>query len=145
VLAGGGARLEAMRELSSSLGLDDCVELPGTVGTDAVRRLLSEATVAVLTSASEGMPGTLMEAMATGVPVVGTDVGGTNELVVDGESGLLVPPYDPPAVAAALGRVLSDGALRERLATGGRRRMEDCFSLEVMLSAKERLYRRLSA
>jgi glycosyltransferase involved in cell wall biosynthesis len=145
VLAGGGATLEPMRALAASLDLGDSVELPGPLGTDAVRELLGEAAVTVLASTSEGMPGTLMEAMATGVPVVATDVGGTNELVVDGESGLLVPVYDPPALAAALGRVLADAGLRERLAAGGRRRMEECFSLDAMVGSKERLYRRLAS
>jgi glycosyltransferase involved in cell wall biosynthesis len=91
------------------------------------------------------MPGALMEAMASGVAVVATDAPGTNELVEDGVSGLLAPAYDAPALARALARVLGDSALRARLADGGRRRMEECFSLEVMLDAKERLYRALAA
>ena len=140
VLAGRGPALEDMRALSSSLGLDGVVELPGVLETSAVRKLIARAAVVCLVSSSEGMPGTLMEAMATGVPVVGTDVGGTNELVVDGESGLLVPPYDPPALAHALARLLDDPDLRARIGGGGRRRMEECFSLEAMVEAKERLY-----
>jgi glycosyltransferase involved in cell wall biosynthesis len=144
VLAGDGPTLESMRERSSLLGLDDCVEFPGPVGSGEVRRLLGEATIACLASTSEGMPGTLMEAMASGVAVVATDVGGTNELVVDGESGLLVPVADPPALTCALARLLVDPELRARFAEGGRRRMEQCFSLDVMLSAKQRLYREVA-
>jgi glycosyltransferase involved in cell wall biosynthesis len=140
VLAGGGPLLERMRRLLPSLGLDGCVELPGQLDTHEVRRLLGKAAIVCLPSASEGMPGALMEAMATRVAVVGTDVDGTNELVVDGESGLLVPAYDPAALARALARLLDDHELRRRLAEGGRRRMEDCYSLDVMLKAKERLY-----
>ena len=144
VLAGGGPALEDMRGLSSSLGLDGLVELPGRLDTNAVRKLIERAAVVCLVSSSEGMPGTLMEAMAMGVPVVGTDVGGTNELVVDGESGLLVPAYDPPALARTLARLLDDPDLRARIGAGGRRRMEERFSLEVMVEAKERLYRDLA-
>jgi glycosyltransferase involved in cell wall biosynthesis len=140
VLAGGGPLLDEMRALATRLGLDGCVELPGPAGTEEVRELLGQSTIACLTSASEGMPGALMEAMAAGVAVVGTDVGGTNELVVDGESGLLVPAYDPQALAGAFARLLTDPELRARLATGGRRRMEERFSLDVMLDAKERLF-----
>ena len=66
---------------------------------------------------------------------------GTNELVVDGESGLLVPAYDPPALARALGTLIDDPELRRALAAGGRRRMEESFSLDAMLASKERLYR----
>jgi glycosyltransferase involved in cell wall biosynthesis len=141
VLAGGGELLDDMRALASSLGLDGCVELPGPLGTHEVRALVEEAAIVCLTSSSEGMPGTLMEAMALGVAVVGTDVGGTNELLVDGRSGLLVPAYDPGAIASALGSLLADPDLRRTLAEGGRRRMEECFSLDVMLDAKQRLYR----
>lgn len=140
VLAGGGPLVDEMRSLAASLGLDARVELPGPLASDELRRRLRGATVACLPSASEGMPGALMEAMATGVAVVGTDVGGTNELVVDGESGLLVPAYDPAALAAALARLLGDPEQRARLAAGGRRRMEACFSLDVMLDAKQRLF-----
>jgi glycosyltransferase involved in cell wall biosynthesis len=145
VLAGSGPLLEDMRAVSSSLGLDGVVELPGTLDTAAVRCLLERAAVVCLVSSFEGMPGTLMEAMAMGVPVIGTDVGGTNELVVDGESGLLVPAYDPPALAAALARLLDDPDLRARLGVGGRQRMEERFSLELMVEAKERLYRDLAS
>jgi glycosyltransferase involved in cell wall biosynthesis len=129
-----------MRELAAALGLAACVELPGELDSAELRRLLERASVACLASTSEGMPGALMEAMATGVAVVGTDVGGTNELVVDGESGLLAPVYDPPALAQALRRLLVDPELRAQLAAGGRRRMERCFSLDVMLEAKQRLF-----
>jgi glycosyltransferase involved in cell wall biosynthesis len=145
VLAGEGPLVPELRTLVSRLGLDSSVKLLGPVGTDGVRALLEEAAIACLSSASEGMPGSLMEAMASGVAVVGTDVSGTNELVVDGESGLLVPPYDPPALARALGTLLDDPPLRRRLAAGGRQRMEDCFSLDVMLDAKLRLYRDMAA
>jgi glycosyltransferase involved in cell wall biosynthesis len=143
LLAGGGPMLASMRELAASLEIDGLVELPGELETSEVRGLIEGAAVACLVSSSEGMPGALMEAMAMGVPVVGTDVGGTNELVVDGESGLLVPAYDPPAIARALARLLDDGDLRTRIGAAGRRRMEDCFSLEAMVEAKERLYRDL--
>jgi glycosyltransferase involved in cell wall biosynthesis len=144
VLPGQGPMLEESRALARKLGLDDSVEFPGSIDTDEVRRLLGMAAVACLPSAWEGMPGALMEAMASGVAVVGTDVGGTNELVVGGESGLLVPAYDPAALADALARVLSDPELRGRLASGGRRRIEECFSIDVMVDAKQQLFRQMA-
>ena len=145
VLAGEGPELMEMRALAARLGLERVVEFPGRIDGEQMRALLDGATVACLPSAFEGMPGALMEAMASGVPVVATDVAGIDELVVGDESGLLVPPYDPPALAAALGSVLDDGELRRRLGAGARRRMEEYFSLEAMLDAKERLYRGLAA
>lgn len=144
ILAGGGRTLPTMRALATRLGLEGCVELPGPLSPDEVRQLLRQAAIACLPSAWEGMPGTLMEAMATGVAVVATNVSGTDELVVDGESGLLVPAYDPPALASALAALLDDRQSRALLAAGGRRRIEECFALDVMLAAKQQLYREVS-
>jgi glycosyltransferase involved in cell wall biosynthesis len=143
LLAGEGPTLPAMRSLATELGLADIVELPGRVDPEAMRGMLGRASIACLSSVWEGMPGAVMEAMACGLPVVATDVSGTREVVADGESGLLVPPCDPPALARALARLLDDPELRARLGTAGRRRMEERFSLEAMLDAKERLYREL--
>jgi glycosyltransferase involved in cell wall biosynthesis len=86
-----------------------------------------------------------MEAMAMGVAVVATDAGGTREVVGSSDTGLLVPAYDPAALAQAIGRLLRDPVLRERVAEGGRRRMETSFSLEAMAAANERLYRDLAS
>jgi glycosyltransferase involved in cell wall biosynthesis len=145
VLAGAGPLLPEIRALASSLGLDGSVELPGLLGRPQLQRLVEQAAIACLASSSEGMPGALMEAMASGVAVVATNVAGTNELVVHGESGLLVPEYDPPALAGALAALLEHPELRARLAAGGRKQMEDCFSLDAMVRAKERLYSELAA
>jgi glycosyltransferase involved in cell wall biosynthesis len=78
--------------------------------------------------------------MAAGRPVVATPVGGTPELVVDGETGLLVPPRDPEALAAALRRVLDDRELAERLGEAGRRRVSERFTLEAMTRRLLELY-----
>jgi glycosyltransferase involved in cell wall biosynthesis len=82
----------------------------------------------------------LLEAMAAGRPVVATPVGGTPELVVDGETGLLVPPRDPEALAAALRRVLEDRELAARLGEAGRRRVSERFTLEAMTRRMLELY-----
>lgn len=87
-----------------------------------------------------GITGTLREAMALERPVVASAAGGNPELVVDGESGLLVPPRDPAAVAESLGRLLSEPALAARLARGGRERVVEGFSAERRLDRIEELY-----
>jgi glycosyltransferase involved in cell wall biosynthesis len=97
-----------------------------------VAALLEQLDVVALPSWTEGLPMVVLEAMAAGRPVVATPVGGTPEVVSDGETGLLVPPRDPQALAAALRRVLEDRALAERLAAAGRRRVEERFTLEGM-------------
>jgi len=97
-----------------------------------VGALLDELDVLALPSWTEGLPLVVLEAMAHGKPVVATPVGGTPELVTDGETGLLVPPRDPKALAAALQRLLDDAELSRRLGEAGRRRVEERFSLDAM-------------
>lgn len=101
--------------------------------------------VADLSYEGLGITGTLREAMALGRPVVASAAGGNPELVVDGESGILVPPQDPSALAAALRRLLLDPALASQLGRGGRERVETGFSSEIRLDRIESLYRRLIA
>jgi glycosyltransferase involved in cell wall biosynthesis len=99
---------------------------------DDVPRLLQAADVAALTSAHEAMPMALLEAMAAGLPVVATDVGGVAGVVADGETGVLVPPRDPEAVARALERLAGDGELRRRMGAAGRERCRRQWNAEAM-------------
>jgi glycosyltransferase involved in cell wall biosynthesis len=85
--------------------------------------ILRDVEVFALPSWSEGLPLVVLEAMALARPVVATPVGGTPEAVQDGSTGLLVPPRDPKALAAALQRLVDDPALRRRLGEEGRRRV----------------------
>jgi glycosyltransferase involved in cell wall biosynthesis len=102
--------------------------------------LIREARVVALPSRTEGLPIVLLEAMAQARPVVATPVGGTPELVVDGETGVLVPPGDVHALAQALREVLDDDERARRLGESGRRRVEEHFSAERMADAVLKLY-----
>jgi len=88
--------------------------------------------VFVLPSWIEGLPVTVLEAMAHAKPVVATPVGGTAELVADGETGLLVPPRDPARLAEAISKLVADPELRGRLGRAGRERVEREFSESAM-------------
>jgi glycosyltransferase involved in cell wall biosynthesis len=107
-------------------GLSDRVRLVGRMTSDGVAAELAAADVLVAPSVPtrsgkrEGIPVVLMEAMATGLPVVASRLSGIPELVTDGVDGLLVPPGDDEALADALARLADDRALRERLGTAGR-------------------------
>ncbi|MGH8182830.1 MAG: TIGR03088 family PEP-CTERM/XrtA system glycosyltransferase [Rhodanobacteraceae bacterium] len=105
-----------------------------------VAALLAEFDVFALSSIAEGMPGVVLEAMASGLPVVATAVGGVGEVVSAGVTGTLVPPGDPKALATALAGYVRDAALRTRQGKAGRERVEVCFSLQKMLSAYTALY-----
>jgi len=105
-----------------------------------VPAVLSEVAVSVLPSLSEGLSNVLLESMAVGVPLVATRVGGNAEAVEDGVTGLLVPPRQPSALAAAIGRLLDDQTLAARLVQAGRRRVVEHFSMEAVARTTERLY-----
>lgn len=117
---GAGPDQQALIEALAGQGLTDRVELVGWLDPPAIRDRLSRAIAMVLPSRRENYPLVLLEAMAAGVPVVTTRVGGIPEMIEDGLSGLLVPPDDPSALATALARVSSDDGLRDRLIEGGR-------------------------
>jgi glycosyltransferase involved in cell wall biosynthesis len=108
-----------------------------------VPEVLSEITVSVLPSLSEGLSNVLLESMAAGVPVVATRVGGNPEVVEEGVTGLLVPPRDPQALASAMCRLLENPELASRFGRAGRQRVTEHFSIERMVQETERLYLRL--
>jgi glycosyltransferase involved in cell wall biosynthesis len=116
VVAGDGPERERLEELVRTLRLDGRVSFLGAVPRERVLRLFGAADVSVLPSAWENFPHTVVEALAVGCPVIATSVGGVPEVVQDGENGLLVAPGDSRALANAIARLLSDDALRERLA-----------------------------
>jgi glycosyltransferase involved in cell wall biosynthesis len=113
----------------------------GFVRHDELQHLYARAAVVACPSRREGFGVSCLEAMAHGRPVVATGVGGLRDLVVDGETGLLVPPRDPAALRAALERLLADPALRRRLGSGGRRRAQEHFSWDVVTEATVSAYR----
>src|SRR6266516_1328539 len=115
---GEGPALSDIATAVEMQGLEAKVELLGARGD--VRELLASSDIFVLSSRSEGHPVSLLEAMAAGLPVVATDVGGVAESVVHGQTGLLVPAGNVTALAAALERLVEDEQLRRRLGTAGR-------------------------
>jgi glycosyltransferase involved in cell wall biosynthesis len=137
---GEGPLLPEIAAMIRQRGLAERIDLLGNRGD--VPGVLASADVFVLSSSSEGFPVSILEAMAAGLPVVATDVGGVAESAVDGETGLLVPPGDPGALAAALDRLLTDGALRLRLGAAGRERARRHFDLAGFRRAHVELYLR---
>ncbi len=141
-LVGAGQLREQLESQIATAGLRSQVELTGPLPAADVRQLLSRATVFVLPSAWEGMPVSVMEAMACGVPIVGTNVPGIRDLVVDGTTGLLVEST-AEALASTIGRILDDPALAAALGSAGAARVRGEFTVERMVSQYDDLYRSL--
>ncbi len=135
---GDGPLRQALEAQASELRLEGYCRFLGE--REDVPRLLAGLDAFVLSSTREGTPLTLLEAMAAEVPTVTTAVGGMPDVVLDGETGLLVPPGDHEALAAALARLAVDAAERRRMGRAGRRRVVEQYSLDRMAREYERLY-----
>ncbi|MFN8223543.1 MAG: glycosyltransferase family 4 protein [Gaiellales bacterium] len=142
-LLGDGPQRAALEAMARRLGIADLTHFLGEVGDvpDRLRR----ADVFVLSSRSEGLPISVLEAMAAGLPIVATAVGGLGELVDDGVTGLLVPAGDVNALAEALATLAADPARCQTLGAASRRRAEERFSIAACRQAHVELYRRLLA
>ena len=140
-IAGDGPLRQELERLAAEAGVSERVRLLG-VRSDA-RALMGAADVVVMPSRSEGLPLSALEALASGTPLVATDVRGLRELVVDGQNALLVPE-DADALAAALRRVLDDPSLAWRLGEAGRQ-VEGAGSDEQLVARFLELYERLAA
>lgn len=138
IVVGWGPLEDDLRALAADLGVGDRVTITGRVPSVAEYYALADAFV--LPSVTEGLSLVLLEAMAAGLPVVATDVAGTAEAVVDGETGYVVAPNDEGALADALVR-LGDDDTRARLADAGFARVTDTFSIRATLDSYLDIYR----
>ncbi len=138
IIAGEGPQRGELERQIAELGLTKTVRLLGN--RNDVAELLAECDVFALSSIAEGMPVTLLEAMAAKLPVVATDVGGVALVVEAGVTGTLVPAGDPRAMANALGAYAADPTLRHQHGDAGCARVSAQFSLSAMVAAYEKLY-----
>jgi glycosyltransferase involved in cell wall biosynthesis len=141
LLAGDGPERASLEAEAERLGVAERVRFLGR--REDVPQLLAACDVFALPSLYEGSSLAVLEAMAAGIPIVSSAIGGTDELIEDGRSGLLVAPGDAEALAGALRRVLADGALRESFAAGARERVADGLTRGQMASRVSGVYREL--
>jgi glycosyltransferase involved in cell wall biosynthesis len=137
-IAGNGPCRQEISRLISQLGLAERVELLGEIRD--VSGLLGQASCFVLSSQTEGISLTLLEAMSSGLPVIATRVGGNPEVVADGETGILVPAENPEVLAQALMKLLGDADLSRRMGQAGRLRVERRFEVHRMVAEYEQFY-----
>ncbi len=138
LVVGEGSRREALEAQAAALGIADTVVFTGR--RDDVPAVTAALDVAVLPSYREAQGLTILEAMALSRPVVASAVGGIPEMIEDGRTGLLVPPHDADALAAAIVRLLTDHAYADMLARGGHDLVHERFCVELMVYAIEEIY-----
>ncbi len=141
LVVGDGDERSFLEALARRLGIADRVDFVGW--REDVDRLLGAMDLFAMTSRREGMNNAILEAMATGLPVVATAVGGTPEMIEDGRHGRLVPPGDPSALVRALKALLDDASLRRQMGEMARLRVAWRFSLDSTLARYAWMYRRL--
>ncbi|HEV8672400.1 MAG TPA: glycosyltransferase family 4 protein, partial [Methylomirabilota bacterium] len=135
-IVGYGPAEARLRALARALGVEARVRWAGQLAQPAVRALYRESDIFVLASRvtpdgdRDGLPNAVAEALSQGLPVVATTVGALPEVIEDGVNGRLVPPEDPPALAAALAGLVGNPETRRRLGTAGLRRLSDGWDLE---------------
>lgn len=141
LLVGDGHLRKETEKRMKDLKLDKNVRFVGL--RDDVTQILSIIDIFISTSLSESLPNTILEAMACGLPVVATNVGGIPEIVINAETGILVPSRDPSALAKAINILLENEQLREKMGQQGRKIVEEKFNLERMIKDYENLYEKL--
>lgn len=139
VIGGTGPLESELKAKIEELRLEHCVKMAGFVND--VPHFLADLDLYVLSSDYEGLPLAVLEAMASGLPIVSTAVGGVPEAVVDGENGVLVPPRQPKLLAQAVMRVLVDQDMARRMGQSGREKAEKLFDAKLMAERTVMVYR----
>lgn len=134
LIAGDGPEEEALKKLSTELNVQKHVTFLGRVSRAETWHIRKSSQVYVLNSTYEGLPHTALTSFAAEIPMVATDIPGTNEAVYAGISGLLVPPGDDEALAAAIKRLFTDPALCAHLVAGGKKILAEKFSWETHIA-----------
>ena len=142
LLAGDGPSRRSLEKLTQELALGDRVRFHGEIEHRAVRGVLQGLDIFAMPSTAEGFGVSAVEASATRLPVVASDVHGIPDVVLDGVTGVLVPPADPPALADAIARLAADASLRERMGDAGRAFVEREYRWQDNVALMERLYER---
>jgi glycosyltransferase involved in cell wall biosynthesis len=129
-IAGDGPQMPVLRAMAMAHGLTDRIHFLGWQTAEQLKKQYASATLFLFPSRHEGMPNAVLEAMASGLPIVATRIAGNEELVADGETGALVPPEDADALRGSLRPLLVQAQMREQMGQASRRRVEQSFGWE---------------
>lgn len=139
ILVGDGEEREHLETLTDNLGIRECVEFAGRVPHERVKDYMNQAEVFVLSSLSEGFPVTILEAMACGLPIVATHVGGVPDIIEDGANGYLVDTMNQEQIAKALLNLLQGGQLRKEMSDNNRKEAEK-YRWDTVAATLEEIY-----
>ena len=129
-IAGDGPQINVLRSLANELGIQDRITFPGWRSHAELVECYKGSNLFLFPSRHEGMPNVVLEAMASGLPVVASRIAGNEELVLDGETGLLFPSEDVESLCVALRKLLIDNSQRQKMGNASRRRVEALYSWE---------------
>lgn len=140
ILIGEGKLKERLKRLSHNLSLYN-IDFIGKINHSAISEYMNSADLFILPSLREGLPLVLLEAMATGLPVIATSVGGIKDVIVHEKSGILIPPKKPRLLAEKIIYLLKDEDLRKRIGEDGRRRVEEYFTWDRITKETSQVYK----
>jgi glycosyltransferase involved in cell wall biosynthesis len=142
ILTGCGNTEKKMSEMINNLGLNSQFTLPGFIKD--IRQILSQIDIFVLATRTEGLPVSILEAMAIGIPVVASNVGGILELIDNGNTGILVEPYNSEQLASAIIEILQNPERASRMGKAAKERVKKYFTIEQMIARLETIYLNLA-
>lgn len=140
IMVGRGPLEKKLKKLVHDLGLEEKICFTGYVNREVLLKYYQNATIFVLPSYHEGLPTAILEAMACGLPVVATAVTGTSEVILDGETGLLIPPKRPDKLTNAILRLLINKELREKMSKNAKEYVKRNFTWDIIAKNFEEIY-----
>ena len=140
IVHGDGPTRASLEALTKEKGLSDCITFTGNVSRSETWHTRNCSSVYVLNSNYEGLPHTALTSFAANIPIVATNIPGTNEAVYHEQSGLLVPPKDPIALAKAIARLFDDTELQEKMVKGGQTILHEKFSWHSHLQVLQSIF-----
>ncbi|MEK7654123.1 MAG: glycosyltransferase family 4 protein [Patescibacteria group bacterium] len=143
LILGDGPDKEKLKDFAAKLGVADKIEFLGHVEPDQIPHYLLQATIFARASRSEGLGNSFLEAMAAGLPVIGTPVGGIPDFLKDGETGIFCKVDDPKDLAEKIKLLINDDPLRRRVALNGRRLVEEKYSWDKIAVQMKNIFQKL--
>jgi glycosyltransferase involved in cell wall biosynthesis len=141
-IAGDGPQMPMLKAMSKEYGINERIRFLGWLSSEQIKEQYAAANLFLFPSRHEGMPNAVLEAMASGLPVVATKIAGNEELVVDGETGKLVPAEDVDALRESLRPLLVEAQMREQMGRAARQRVESSFSWAHVAQRYENILQR---